>query len=218
MRIDSYLDVLCPWCFIGQRRLMTALAGLPESARVELRWRSFELDPRRSRIPGRSAAAEMADPDWWGSDAPARIAHIQALGAAEGLELNLHLARPVNTFDAHRLIQLATARGHANELVASLLHAYHTEGRDVADPRVLESIGTAAGLPRAEVRAVLAGDAYGDAVRADEHHAAERGVTGVPTLVIDGGPPIPGIQPAATLLALLRDALTRTARSPTTHP
>ncbi|MFG1710477.1 DsbA family protein [Nonomuraea sp. M3C6] len=97
--------------------------------------------------------------------APARIARIRSLGAAEGLELNLHLARPVSTLDAHRLGKLAADRGQAEERMESLLHAY-TEGLNVADPQVLQRLGDEAGLESDKLRAVLAGDDY-----PTSHHA-----------------------------------------------
>ncbi|REE97385.1 DsbA family oxidoreductase [Thermomonospora umbrina] len=196
MKVEVFADVLCPWCYIGKRRLEAAAEGL------EVVWRSFELAPGEGRVPGPTAAEAMAG--WYGDQAPARIARIQALGAAEGLELNLHLARPVNTFDAHRLRHLAADRGRADQMMERLLRAYHSEGLNVADPQVLRRLGGDAGLDDDEVRVVLAGAAYADDVREDERRAAEYGVTGVPSLVIDGGPPVSGVQPAADLRRLLR--------------
>jgi predicted DsbA family dithiol-disulfide isomerase len=170
---------------------------------IEIVWRAYELAPDEGRTPGPSAAEAMAG--WWGEQAPARIARIRSLGAAEGLELNLHLARPVNTFDAHRLVKLAADRGRADQMMELLLHAYHTEGRNVADAQVLQRLGGEAGLDTGEVRAVLDGDDYADEVRADRRRAAEHGVTGVPSLVIDGRPPVSGVQPVADLQGLLRN-------------
>jgi predicted DsbA family dithiol-disulfide isomerase len=214
VRVDVYADVLCPWSYIGKRRLATALTGLAARERVEVRWRSVELDPRLGRVPGRTAAEEMADPAWWGDRAASRIAHIQALGAAEGLDLNLHLARPVNSFDAHRLIQFAADRGRADAMAEHLLFAYHTDGADIADPRVLRHLGERAGLPAAEVAALVAGDAYATHVRADERQAAEQGATSVPSLVIDGGRPISGVQSPDVLNRLLTDAMNHARPTP----
>lgn len=201
MKLEIYADVLCPWCYIGKRRLTAALAQHSGRARVEVAWRSYELAPEAERTPGPTAAEAMAD--WWGEQAPARVERIRSLGAAEGLELNLHLARPVNTFDAHRLVKLAADRDRADEMMELLLHAYHTEGLNVADVQVLRRLGDQAGLDGDEVRAVLAGDDYADQVRADRRRAAEHGVTGVPSLVVDGRPPVPGVQPVADLHRLL---------------
>lgn len=205
MRVEIYADVLCPWCFIGKRRIAAASAQLTDRGRVEIVWRSYELSPNEGRIPGPTAAEAMRG--WWADQAPAKVAHIRALGAEEGLELNLHLARPVNTFDAHRLSHLGGDCGRADEVMEHLLRAYHTEARNVADPHVLERVGVEAGLDTSEVSELLAGDAYAKAVRADEHRATKQGVTGVPAVVIDGGPPVSGVRPIAELRKLLEDAV-----------
>ncbi len=201
MKLEIYADVLCPWCYIGKRRLAAALAQHADRDSLEIVWRGYELAPEAGRTPGPTAAEAMAG--WFGEQAPARIAQIQSLGAAEGLELNLHLARPVSTFDAHRLSKLAADHDRADQMMELLLHAYHTEGLNVADPQVLRRLGGEAGLDGDETRAVLAGDDYAEQVRADRRRATEHGVTGVPSLVIDGRPPVSGIQPIADLLRLL---------------
>ncbi|WP_207946081.1 DsbA family oxidoreductase [Actinomadura sp. 7K534] len=154
-RADVYFDVLCPWSFIAKRRLEKALSTLPHADRVEIVWRSFELSPQSRKTPGPTAAEEMTE--WWGDRTAARIDLIRRLGAAEGLELNLHKARPVDTFDAHRLFHLATAHGRSDHMLEHLLTAYHTDGLNIADPRVLEHLGTRAGLELDHVRALLPG-------------------------------------------------------------
>ncbi|MBG0817638.1 DsbA family protein [Planomonospora sp. ID82291] len=209
MKLEIYADVLCPWCYIGKRRLAAALAQQPGRNGIEIVWRAYELAPDGDRTPGQTAAEAMAG--WWGEQAPARIARIRSLGAAEGLELNLHLARPVNTFDAHRLVKLAADRGRADQMMELLLHAYHTEGRNVADAQVLQRLGGEAGLDTGEVRTVLDGGGYADEVRGDRRRAAEHGITGVPGLVIDGRPPVSGVQPVADLRVLLRERPDRLA-------
>lgn len=197
MLVEVYGDVLCPWCYIGKRRLEAALTELD----VEVAWRAFELDPGGSKVPGETAAKAMAE--WWGDRAEARVAQIRSLGAAEGLELNLHLARPVNTFDAHRVTRLAATDGRGWVMVERLLRAYHTEGLNVADPEVLRRLGVEAGLDGDRVDGVLRGDEFADEVRDDRRRAVELGVSRVPTLVIDGAAPVPGVQPVEELRRLL---------------
>lgn len=141
LRADVYFDVLCPWSFIAKRRLETALSLLPD--RVEVVWRSVELAPGNRRTPGPTAAEKMTG--WTGDRAAARIDLIRRLGAAEGLVLDLHRTRPVDTFDAHRVLHLAAARGKTDAMLELLLAAYHTDGLNVADPLVLERLGTMAG-------------------------------------------------------------------------
>jgi predicted DsbA family dithiol-disulfide isomerase len=201
MRIEIYADVLCPWSYIAKRRIETALAGF-ETGRIGVIWRSFELSPESGDTPGESAAQMIRD--WRGDAACARIAHIEALGAAEGLTLDLERARPVNTFDAHRLVHLGAAAGKADAVMERLLRAYHCEGVNVAGREVLARLGMEAGLDGDSVTTTLAGNNYADAVRADERSAAERGITGVPMMVIAGSAPISAVQPVAALLDLLR--------------
>lgn len=206
MKIEVYADILCPWCYIGKRRLAAALAEIAGRDRIQILWRSYELAPEEGRIPGLTAAEAMAG--WWGEQASARIARIRALGEAEGLQLNLHRARPVNTFDAHRLSHLAADHGVADRMMERLFHAYHTEGLNVAEPQTLERLGIEAGLDPADIHTLLRGNDYAEQVRADERRAAEHGVTSVPSLVIDGQPPVSGVQTPEELRLLVNRRLT----------
>ncbi|MCG5218967.1 DsbA family oxidoreductase [Streptosporangium sp. KLBMP 9127] len=203
MLVEVYFDVLCPWCYIGKRRLATALKSRDD---VHVIWRSFELDPDGSPIPGLTAEQVITTYQNDPARASARVAHIQALGAAEGLELNLHQARPVNSFDAHRLIHLGATSGLADAVLERLLHGYHAKGRNIADPEVLQALGVEAGLDLAQVGELLTGDAFSAEVRADERRAAQRGIRGVPALVIDGAPPVSAVQEPAALASLLERA------------
>ncbi|MDI6098906.1 DsbA family oxidoreductase [Actinoplanes sp. NEAU-A12] len=206
MKVEIYADILCPWCYIGKRRLAAALAEITDRDRSQIVWRSYELAPEEGTVPGLTAAEAMAG--WWGEQASARITRIRALGEAEGLQLNLHRARPVNTFDAHRLCHLAADHGVADKMMERLFHGYHTEGLNVAEPQTLERLGDEAGLDPADVRTLLGGNDYAEEVRADERGAAERGVTSVPSLVIDGLPPVSGVQAPEKLRLLVNQRLT----------
>ncbi|TAK69237.1 MAG: DsbA family oxidoreductase [Actinomycetota bacterium] len=207
MMIDFYADILCPWCYIGHRRLRSALRDAPSSA-VIVRWRSVELSPGLSRVPADTAAQQMAAATWWGDQAAARIADIRSLGSAEGLQLNLHVARPVNSFDAHRLVKFAAHHGRQGDIVEGLLYGYHTEGVNIADHGALEEIGTRAGLGGNDIRSLLAGDAFAAEVRTDERSARQRGVSGVPSLVLGDGPPLTGLHSTVFLRQLIHQAVT----------
>ncbi|MGW0792634.1 DsbA family oxidoreductase [Streptomyces sp. NPDC002911] len=212
MLVEIYSDVLCPWCYIGKRRIATAVDRFAHRDRLEIVWRSFELAPDQGPEPGPTAAVAMEQ--WMDPAAvPARIALIRANGDQEGVELNLHKSRPVSTFDAHRLIHLAAARGRVPQVLEALFHAYHTQGLNVADHTVLSDLAAGAGLDTGDVRELLAGDVYAAQVRADEARAAEFGVSGVPSVVIDGGVPVSGVQDPASLLAALERAWARRQES-----
>ncbi len=187
MRIDIWSDIVCPWCYVGKRRFEQALDAFEDRAAVEVVHRSFQLDP--SRPKGQTLnRREMLMAKYGLSQAQVEAldARMEQTAAAEGLEY--HLGRDGvtgNTFDAHRLLQLAVARGRQDTAVERLFRAYFTEGRSVFEPEALTPLAVEAGLDEAEVREVLAGDAYADAVAADMREARALGVNGVPFFVID---------------------------------
>ncbi|MFF2851916.1 DsbA family protein [Streptomyces sp. NPDC058001] len=133
--------------------------------------------------------------------AAVRVRHIQELGAAEGLRLDLFGARPVNSHDAHRPVHLAAPHGPADQTLEALLRGCHTDGLDIAAPDVVMALDAEAGLDPAEACRVLDGDLFGAGVR-----AAERGIRGVRALVVDGGPPSSAVQGPAAPAHLLGSA------------
>ena len=126
--------------------------------------------------------------------------------AADGLEFRFDIIRGGNTFDAHRLLHLARDHGLQPQMKERLLRATFTEGLPIADPPTLVRLATQVGLPAGQAQAVLDGDAYAGAVRADEQQAARYGITGVPFFVADGKYAVSGAQPPEVLLRLLRRA------------
>ncbi|SMD18828.1 DsbA family oxidoreductase [Kibdelosporangium aridum] len=194
MKVEIYADVICPWCYIGKRRVEAATTRT-------VTWRSFQLDPEAPATPGQTAAEMMSR--WWGDQASQRVEHIKAVGRQDSLELNLELARPVNTFDAHRVLHLAKDHGRQDEAWEAMLRGYHTEGRDIADPETLTGLATQAGLPRTEIQDLLTSDTHAQTVQANNAEARERGVTGVPSLVIGDGKPTSAVRPVAHLRKLL---------------
>ncbi|MCP2261981.1 putative dithiol-disulfide isomerase, DsbA family [Streptoalloteichus tenebrarius] len=206
MLVEIWSDVLCPWCYLGKRRFEAALARFEHRDAVDVVWRSFELRADEPTVPGRSLLDVMAG---YGLDREAaleRFEHIRQLGEAEGLTLNLTTARPVNTFDAHRLTHWAAAHGLRGELKERLFRAYHTENLNVADHDVLAGLAGEVGLDADQAREVLAGDAFGEDVRADERRAREVGVGAVPTFLVDGRRTTAGAMSADVLLNLLETA------------
>lgn len=200
--VEVHADVLCPWCYIGHRRLRRAISGAAEG-HLSVTWRAYELGPQLGRVPSETAAEQMSAGSWWGETAAARIARIRELGAAEGIELNLHLARPVSSFDAHRLVKLAALSGRADQVIEALFHGYHSEGLNIADHSVLEKIGTRAGLDSDDIGSMLAGDGLAAEVRSDERLGQSRGVSSVPSLVIGNRPPVGGVVSVAELRELV---------------
>jgi len=204
VRVEVWSDVVCPWCYIGKRHLEAALADFAHADEVEVVWRSFELDPQAPATREGDYAGRLAAKYRTGRDqAQAMIDRMTATAAAAGLDFRFDRARPGNTFDAHRLLHLAAARGAQGDLKERLLRATFTEGDPISDRDTLVRLAVDVGLDAEKVGAVLTGDAYAAEVRADERRAAELDITAVPTFVIDNGAPLPGAQPPHVLRRVL---------------
>ena len=210
MRIAIWSDVVCPFCYIGKRRLETALGQSGVGAVIE--WHSFELDPAAPRSLGQTLPQLMSAKYRVDAEGGLRMIEQQQRAAeAAGLEFNWRDARRGNTFDAHRLIQLGTARGCADAVQERLMRAYFTEGAAIGDRDALARLAVEAGLDAAEARSLLAGDAFAAEVRADERRAGELGIGAVPHFVIDDHAVISG---AASVDEFSRVLLAAAARSP----
>jgi predicted DsbA family dithiol-disulfide isomerase len=213
MQVEIWSDVVCPWCYVGKRRFETALSRFPDADRVDVVWRSFELNPAAPPThEGDYVTRLAAKYRVGGPEAQAMIDRMTAAGTDEGLDLRFDRARPGNTFDAHRLLHLARDRGVQDALKERLLSATFTEGRAIGDTDVLVDLATEVGMDRAEAGATLDGDAYAEDVRADEAQAARYGITAVPFFVVDRTYGVAGAQPAEVLLGVLADAWPEASR------
>jgi predicted DsbA family dithiol-disulfide isomerase len=207
VKVEIWSDVLCPWCYLGKRRLESALARFEHAAEVEVVWRSFELDPGAPRVPELPPSEHLQQKYGWSAEqVEASWERLRALGAAEGLEMNMHATRRGNSLDAHRLLHLAHERGRQEELKERFLRAYFTESEAIGDPEVLGRLAVETGLDRDEVRDVLASDRYMEEVRADERTAQLLGINGVPFFVVGERYGISGAQPAELMQAALERA------------
>jgi predicted DsbA family dithiol-disulfide isomerase len=207
MPVEIWSDVVCPWCYIGKRRFEKAVAQFGHP--VEIVWRSYELNPNAPPLREEGSSAERIARKYGISveQAAAQYERITDLASAEGLDYHLDQARWGRSFDAHRLLHLAEARGIQDAVKERFLAGYLQEGVAIGLPEELAPLAIAAGLDADEVEKVLAGDAYSEAVRADEERAVEIGITGVPFFVIDNRFAIPGAQDTETMLAILNRAL-----------
>ena len=193
MRIEIWSDVVCPWCYIGKRRLESALADFPHRDQVEVVWRSFQLDPSAPTTPTETVLDMLGRKYGAGQDA---IDRVEALAAEEGMLFRHGQAPHVNTLDAHRLLHAAGVK--RGELKEALLHAYFVEAQNVADHDVLARVATEVGLDDVTVKSVLTSDEHADDVEADIRQAAAYGATGVPFFVVEGRYGISGAQPTET--------------------
>ena len=204
MKVEVWADVVCPWCYIGRRRLEKALAQFDGTAPVEVVYRSFELDPGAPPQIDMSLDELLAAKYGLASaDAHAANERVTRLAAAEGLEFHLDRARPANTLHAHRLLQLATVRHIRPAVEERFLKAYFTDGDSLADPETLLRLSVEAGLRDRDARHVLAGQAFTLQVRADETEAAALGADGVPFFLFDRTRTVSGAQPAEFFLNVL---------------
>jgi len=207
MRIEIWSDVVCPWCYIGKRRLEDALAAFPHRDEVEVVYRSFELDPTAPEVAVETTVEALARK--WGTDvAGARqaMARGDAVAAEVGLHFRHHDAPRARTVDAHRVLHLALDAGLQAELKEALLAAYFTRGESMGDHDVLRKASADVGLDPARVDEVLAGDEYADAVRADVEQARAFGANGVPFYVVDRKYGISGAQATEVFTSVLERA------------
>jgi predicted DsbA family dithiol-disulfide isomerase len=213
MRVDIWSDVVCPFCYIGKKRL----EHVAEQTGIELdiHWHSFELDPdaptkhevsnteRLAQKYGRSYA-EMEEME----------RNVAAMAATEGIDFQWQKANSGNSFNAHRIIHLAQSKGLGNEAKEAFFHAYMTEGLAIGEREVVEEIASRIGLDNAEVEYVLDSDELADFVRHDEKIAHEQlKVTGVPFFVFDQKLALSGAQPREIFLQALQQAQTTSVES-----
>jgi predicted DsbA family dithiol-disulfide isomerase len=207
MNVEIWSDVVCPWCYIGKRRLEAALQRFEHAGEVTVTWRSFQLDQTAPRLLDADPARRLAVKYGMTHDqAVAAHDRLTRTAAEDGLELKLDATRWGNTFDAHRLLHLAADRGVQDAVKERLFRAYFTEGEPIGEPEALVRLVSGAGLDSDEARTVLESDAYAEEVRADEAMAAAMGVSGVPFFVFGRKYAVGGAQPAEVLLQVLQRA------------
>jgi predicted DsbA family dithiol-disulfide isomerase len=194
IEVEVWSDFVCPWCYIGKRRLETALARFDGA--VSVQWRSFQLDPTTPvgdpRPVGESLAARL---NLSPSKVAAMFAHVTELAAAEGLAYDFDRARTANTLDAHRLLHFAKAHGRQAQLQERLMHAYFTEGADIGDHAVLAGLAGGVGLDEVAAKQALADGSHEADVRQDFAQARAYGISGVPFFVFDQRVGVSGAQP-----------------------
>jgi predicted DsbA family dithiol-disulfide isomerase len=193
MQIDIISDVVCPWCFIGKRRLEKALVMRPE-IETEITWRPFQLNPD---MPAEGMARADYIATKFGDSGHSRRIHqtIAEAGATVSIDFAFDkIKRSPNTRNAHRLIRYATRQGAGNDVVTRLFEGYFLQGRDVGDIATLAKIAAEAGLDEREARAFLSGDSERDEIVAEDRNARRLGVNAVPCYIFAGQYAISGAQ------------------------
>ena len=209
LAIDVVSDVVCPWCYIGKRKLEQALSELrSHEPRIDLavRWHPFQLNPDlpaagmpraaylEAKLGGKARAADV-------------YARVRAVGEEVGIAFDFdRIAQQPNTLDAHRLIAWAQQRGDVDALVETLFRRYFIEGRFIGDRGELAAAAAACGLPEGEARSLLESEALRSEVEAESREAQEAGISGVPFFIFNGRTAVSGAHDPATLLEAIAAA------------
>ena len=209
LQVDVISDVICPWCYIGKRRLEKAIAALDGQHEVRVRWLPFQLNPT---MPKEGVSRKEYRTKKFGSWE--RSQELDAQVAVAGKPDGIHFAsdrieRTPNTLDAHRLIWLADQEGVQDAVMEALFKAYFTDGRDISNRQTLIDVGAEAGLDRHRTKAVLNSDEGLEAITETEAMSRRLRVDGVPFFIIDGKITLPGAQPPDAFLAAFNQALAR---------
>jgi predicted DsbA family dithiol-disulfide isomerase len=205
MIIDIWSDVVCPWCFIGKRRLEKALSLFEHRDQVVIRHRAFQLQPDiDTTVPTKSYLAEkyrMAE-----SQVEEMQANVCAVADGEGLCYNLDETLSGNTFDAHRLLLWSETIGKQDELLEAMYSAYFEKSMPLFSHEDLIKVASLDGIDEAAVRALLLGEEFSNEVLEDRALATQLGATGVPFFVVDMKYGISGAQPLEALTQTLNTA------------
>ena len=209
VRIDVVSDVVCPWCFIGKRRLEKALALKPEIP-VEVHWHPYFLNdwiPREGMAREEYLTTKFGSPERYKGIAQ----RVSAAAAAEGLVYDSDkMKRQPNTTDCHRLIMWADAQGKAPAMKQKLMDLYFTEGADLSDRETLVKAAADVGLDADKVRGDLAGEKDVDAVGGEAQRAKEAGIDGVPCFIFAGKYAVSGAQAPEYLAEMIERAALET--------
>lgn len=205
MRVDIWSDVVCPFCYIGKRHYEAALAQFPHANDIETVWHSFLLTAgTESGLPGENIYQYLARIKGISYEQSVKMhERVGTMAANAGLQYNFDTLVVASSRKAHQLIQLAKEHNLGDAAEEQLFKAYFTDGKNIADAKVLMQIGSSIGLPEDTVAQALSSDAYAAAVSSDIHTAGEIGVQGVPFFVFANKYAVSGAQPPEMFLQAL---------------
>ena len=208
MKVEIWSDIVCPFCYIGKRKFEKALEDFEGKDKVEIVWKSFQLDPELKFVPGQSVHEYLGRRKGVTEKEGKQMNDSMAAVAKEvGLEYNFDTAIVNNTFDAHRLLHYAKTKGLQNELKERLFKAYYTEGKNIGDLNILAELGAEVGLDKEDALRVLHSDQYKEEVIVDQYEAQQVGVRGVPFFVFNNKYAVSGAQPTSVFAQVLDKVL-----------
>ena len=207
MKVEIWSDIACPYCYLGKRRFDLALQALPFKDDIEVIWRSFELDPA-AKASYDESKFELLAQKYDQSEEWAKLLceSLTQQGKAIGVDFDFEHNKVTNTFDAHRLLQLAKSKGIAGKLKEQLLQEFFAKGAELANKQVLVNLAIESGLTQDDIEQVLSSDLFSSEVREDESMAAEIGIQSVPFFIIDEAYGMEGAQPVEHIQQMLTDA------------
>jgi predicted DsbA family dithiol-disulfide isomerase len=204
--VDVISDVICPWCFIGKRRLEKAVAAIEGQNEVLVRWLPFQLNPAMPKEGINRKEYRIAKFGSW-ERSQELDAKVVAVGETEGIHFAFdRIERTPNTLDAHRLIWLAGKEGVQDAVVEALFRAYFTEGRDISKRQTILDVVAKAGLDRGKAEAVLNSDDAQEAIKEAAAQAQRFRVEGVPFFIIKGKITLSGAQQPDAFLEAFKEA------------
>lgn len=208
MKIEIWSDYVCPFCYIGKRRLETALEQFAYRNEVVIEYRSFELNPQASMYSGKNMHQILSEKHGMSIEQAKKAnAELGQQAAMMGLVYNFDHMKPTNTFDAHRLTQYAKSVGKDKDLSEKLFYSYYTDSKLISDHDTLADIAESVGMSRDDSMAILRDSSkYANDVRSDEATAKQLGIKGAPFFVIDRKYAISGAQPTEVFINALNQA------------
>lgn len=207
MEINIWSDIRCPFCYIGKRKFEAALDQFAHKDKVNVVWKSFELDPNLQTLPDVSTLAHFCDTKGVSEEQALQMfGNAMAMGKEVGIDFNFENAVVANSLNAHRLIKFSEAKDLSGKMKEDLLQAHFITGKNIDDIDFLAELAALNGLDKEEVHKILVSDDYTYEVRQDEMEARNLGIGGVPFFVLDKKFGISGAQSAETFLKALNEA------------
>jgi protein disulfide-isomerase len=206
MKIEIWSDIMCPFCYIGKRHLEEALKQFQDSGVIEIEWRSYQLDPGIPKEVKSKTVYEYLAERKGISLEQSKAMHQNVIEMAKeaGLQYNFEIAKVANSFEAHRIIQLAKTQNLGDEAEERFFKAYFMEGKNLSDTLTLIELAKEIGLNETRVQGVLKGSEFANEVNQDVSLANQIGVQGVPFFVFNRKYAVSGAQPVSTFLNVLQ--------------
>ena len=208
MKVEIWSDIVCPFCYIGKRHFESALKSFAHADEIEIEWKSYQLDPEMPKQAKQQNVYEYLAERKGISVENSKALHDNVVNMAKVAGLDYHFEKAVvaNSFDAHRLIQLAKTKGLGDAAEEAMFYAYFSAGKDIADKETLLAIGKEIGLEENAVKDLLNTDLFSEQVDQDIYESQQVGLGGVPHFVIDDRFSISGAQPVSVFLNALEKA------------